>query len=100
MTRVLVGVQPARGHVGPTKPVVEALVAAGHQVAVVTGARYRETFEKLGATVELLPGEADFDETDLDGSIPGRAGLRGLKLARFDLTHFVRAMPHQLSVLD
>ncbi|SEC39536.1 UDP:flavonoid glycosyltransferase YjiC, YdhE family [Amycolatopsis tolypomycina] len=100
MTRVLVCVQPARGHVGPTKPVVEALVAAGHEVAVVTGARYREAFEKLGATVALLPEEADFDETDLDGTIPGRAGLRGLKLARFDLTHFVRAMPAQLSVID
>ncbi|MEV6448017.1 nucleotide disphospho-sugar-binding domain-containing protein [Amycolatopsis sp. NPDC051716] len=100
MTRVLVCVQPARGHVGPTKPIVEALVAAGHEVTVVTGARYRETFEKLGAAVALLPGPADFDETDLDGTIPGRAGLRGLKLARFELTHFVRAMPHQLSVID
>ncbi|MEU4247596.1 glycosyltransferase [Amycolatopsis sp. NPDC026612] len=100
MARILVCVQPARGHVGPTKPVVEALVAAGHEVAVVTGARYRETFEKLGATVALLPPEADFDETDLDGTIPGRAGLRGLNLARFELTHFVRAMPHQLSAID
>ncbi len=100
MTRVLVCVQPARGHVGPTKPVVEALVAAGHEVAVVTGARYREAFEKLGATVAVLPEEADFDETDLNGSIPGRAGLSGLKLARFELAHFVRAMPAQLSVID
>ncbi|WP_410640152.1 glycosyltransferase [Amycolatopsis sp. lyj-346] len=100
MTRVLVGVQPARGHVGPAKPIVAALLAAGHEVAVVTGSRYREAFEELGATVHVLPGEADFDETDLDGTIPGRAGLRGLKLARFELTHFVRAMPVQLSVLD
>ncbi|MDX3193632.1 glycosyltransferase [Streptomyces sp. MN03-5084-2B] len=100
MTRVLVGVQPARGHVGPTKPVVEALVTAGHEVAVVTGARYRQAFEELGATVGLLPGEADFDETDLDGTIPGRAGLSGLKLARFELAHFVLAMPAQLSALD
>ncbi|OXM62166.1 glycosyltransferase [Amycolatopsis vastitatis] len=100
MASVLVCVHPARGHVGPTKPIVEALIAAGHEVAVVTGARYRETFEKLGATVELLPPAADFDETDLDGSIPGRAGKRGLRLARFELTNFVRAMPHQLSVID
>ncbi|MEV5713837.1 nucleotide disphospho-sugar-binding domain-containing protein [Amycolatopsis mediterranei] len=100
MTRVLVCVQPARGHVGPTKPIVGALVAAGHDVAVVTGARYRETFEELGAAVRLLPEQADFDETDLDGTIPGRAGRRGLDLARFELTHFVRAMPAQLSVID
>ncbi len=100
MARVLVCVQPARGHVGPTKPVVAALLAAGHEVAVVTGARYRETFEALGAAVSVLPAEADFDETDLDGTIPGRAGKRGLRLARFELTNFVRALPHQLSVMD
>jgi UDP:flavonoid glycosyltransferase YjiC (YdhE family) len=100
MTRVLVCVQPARGHVGPTKPIVEALLAAGHEVAVVTGARYRAAFEKLGATVKVLPPEADFDETDLEGSIPGRAGRKGLRLARFELATFVRAMPAQLSVLD
>ncbi|MEV7095775.1 nucleotide disphospho-sugar-binding domain-containing protein [Amycolatopsis sp. NPDC051045] len=100
MTRVLVCVQPARGHVGPTKPVVEALIAAGHEVAVVTGARYRQAFEELGAEVSVLPPEADFDETDLDGTIPGRAGLSGLKLARFELAHFVRAVPAQLSVID
>jgi UDP:flavonoid glycosyltransferase YjiC (YdhE family) len=100
MSRVLVCVQPARGHVGPTKPIVAALLAAGHEVAVVTGARYRRTFEELGAEVRVLPPEADFDETDLDGSIPGRAGLHGLKLARFELTNFVRAMPAQLSVMD
>ncbi|GHG28252.1 MULTISPECIES: glycosyltransferase [Amycolatopsis] len=100
MTRVLVCVQPARGHVGPTKPIVEALAAGGHEVTVVTGARHRETFEKLGATVDLLPPAADFDETDLDGTIPGRAGKRGLELARFELANFVRAMPHQLGVID
>lgn len=98
MARVLVCVQPARGHVGPTKPIVDALVAAGHEVTVVTGARYRNAFP--GAEVTLLPPEADFDETDLDGSIPGRAGRKGLNLARFELTNFVRAMPAQLSVLD
>jgi len=100
MASVLVCVQPARGHVGPTKPIVEALLGAGHEVAVVTGARYRRTFEDLGAEVGVLPPEADFDETDLDGSIPGRAGLKGLKLARFELTHFVDAMPAQLSAMD
>ncbi|MEV4142691.1 glycosyltransferase [Amycolatopsis sp. NPDC049691] len=98
MARVLVCVQPARGHVGPTKPIVEALLAAGHDVTVVTGKRYREAFGT--ATVRLLPPEADFDETDLDGSIPGRAGKRGLRLARFELANFVGALPAQLSVLD
>ncbi|SFW77640.1 glycosyltransferase [Amycolatopsis australiensis] len=100
MAAVLVCVHPARGHVGPTKPIVEALLGAGHEVAVVTGARYRRAFEELGAEVRVLPPEADFDETDMDGSVPGRAGKRGLNRARFELANFVRAMPHQLSVMD
>lgn len=100
MSSVLVCVQPARGHVGPTKPVVEALVAAGHDVAVITGARYRETFAELGAEVTTLPAEVDFDETDLNGSIPGRAERSGLALARFELGTFVGAMPAQLATID
>lgn len=100
MSSVLVCVQPARGHVGPTKPIVAALLAAGHEVTVITGARYRQAFTELGAEVTVLPQEIDVDETDLDGTIPGRAGLRGLKLGRFELTNFVRAMPAQLRTID
>ncbi|KMS82347.1 glycosyl transferase, partial [Streptomyces regensis] len=100
MSSVLVCVQPARGHVGPTKPLVAALVAAGHDVAVITGARYRDAFTELGADVTVLPGEVDFDETDLNGSIPGREGLRGPKLGRFELSRFAGAMSQQLRTVD
>ncbi|PZU41999.1 MAG: glycosyl transferase [Arsenicicoccus sp.] len=100
MSRVLICVQPARGHVGPTAPLARALVAAGHEVSVITGARYLDTFADLGARTLPLPPEVDFDDTDLDGSVPGRAGLSGMRLARFDLTRFVEAMPHQLRVVD
>lgn len=100
MSSVLVCVQPARGHVGPTKPLVSALVAAGHRVAVVTGARYREAFARVGAEVTVLPAEVDFDETDLDGSIPGREGRSGLQLGRFELDRFAGAMSAQLRTVD
>lgn len=100
MSRVLICLQPARGHVGPTAPLARALVAAGHEVSVITGARYLDTFADLGARTLPLPPEVDFDDTDLDGSVPGRAGLSGMRLARFDLTRFVEAMPHQLRVVD
>lgn len=100
MSSVLVCVQPARGHAGPTKPLVAALIEAGHDVAVVTGARYRTAFADLGAEVTVLPEAVDFDETDLNGSIPGREGLRGPKLGRFDLSRFAAAMPDQLHVVD
>ncbi|GAA1194912.1 glycosyltransferase [Prauserella alba] len=100
MSSVLVCVQPARGHVGPTKPLVAALLAAGHDVAVVTGARYEQAFAVLGADVTVLDAAVDFDETDLNGSVPGRAQLRGLKLGRFDLATFAGAMPGQLRAVD
>lgn len=100
MASVLVCVQPARGHVGPTKPVVAALLEAGHDVAVVTGARYERAFADLGADVTVLDDEVDFDETDLNGSVPGRERLSGLKLGRFDLERFADAMPAQLRAVD
>lgn len=100
MSSVLVCLQPARGHVGPTKPLVTALLDAGHEVAVVTGARYERVFADLGADVTVLDDEADFDETDLDGSIPGRAQLRGPKRGRFDLARFASVMPAQLRAVD
>lgn len=100
MATVLIAVLPARGHVGPTVPAAEALVEAGHTVRVLTGTAYASRFAAVGAAVRLLPSESDFDDTDLTASFPERADLRGIRLARFDLTNFVTAMGPQLAVID
>lgn len=91
---VLVCVLPGRGHVSPTAEAVAVLVADGHRVRVVTGRRYASAFRAVGASVILMGADADFDDSDLDGSFPGRRGLRGLALARHDLREsFVRPIP-------
>lgn len=96
MARVLICVLPAQGHVGPTLPVAEALVRAGHAVQVLTGRRYIDAFAAVGADAARLPEEADFDE----GHFPEREGLQGLRLARADLTGFVTRMGPQLMAID
>lgn len=100
MAGVLICVQPAQGHVQPTLPAVRALVGAGHRVRVLTGRRYGDRFAQAGATWLPLPEAVDFDDTDLDASLPGRSGLRGIALARFDLSSFVRAVPAQAAAVD
>ncbi|MEI2777311.1 MAG: glycosyltransferase [Tetrasphaera sp.] len=97
---ILVCVQPARGHVGPVLPVVAGLIEAGHDVRVITGRRYGARFEALGARWLPLPDGVDFDDSDLDASFPERRRLRGVALARFDLTSFVDAIPAHLGVID
>lgn len=95
MVRALLCVLPAKGHVGPTLPVAEALVRAGHEVHVLTGRAYVDAFDAVGAHTARLPEQADFD-----GSFPEREGLRGLALARADLTGFVTRMRPQLAAID
>lgn len=98
---VLVCVLPARGHVAPTAAVVEGLIADGDAVHVVTGDRYAEWFTALGADITLLDEQGDFDDSDFDASFPGRSALRGLALARHDLTEvFVRPMPSRWASLQ
>jgi MGT family glycosyltransferase len=96
MATVLICVLPAKGHVGPTLPAAEALVEAGHTVHVLTGRQYLDEFAAVGARTARLPEESDFH----DGSFPERDGLRGMRLARFDLTLFVTRMGPQLAAID
>ncbi len=96
MANVLICVLPAKGHVGPTLPAAEALVRAGHTVHVLTGREYVEEFTAIGARPAPLPEESDFD----GGYFPEREGLRGVRLARFDLTTFVTRMRPQLEAVD
>ncbi len=53
MARILVASVPAYGLANPSLPIVQALVAAGHQVDYLTGESFRERVERCGAT--LLP---------------------------------------------
>ena len=80
MSSVIVSVMPFAGHVAPTTGVVTELLARGHSVRVYTGAKYAETFARLGARVVPWSLAPDFDETNLPAAFPqlGRRGPRGL----------------------
>lgn len=72
--RVLVGVVPVAGHVGPVSAVVDELVRRGHRVRVYSGARFHERFARLGATVVPWVAAEDFDADDLAATFPEAAG--------------------------
>ncbi|MBS1673520.1 MAG: glycosyltransferase family 1 protein [Actinobacteria bacterium] len=92
---------PVHGHVTPLLVVARALVAAGHEVRFLTGIRYRDAVESTGARWVPLPAEADFDDSDVDASFPGRVGLRGVAGARWDLRHiFLDPAAAQLRTVD
>lgn len=92
---------PVHGHIAPLIAVTRHLVASGHRVRFLTGARYRDTVEAAGAEWLALPSEADYDDTDMDVAFPGRVGLSGPAGIRYDLREiFLRPAPAQLAALD
>lgn len=101
MTAVLICSTPVHGHVTPLLSVARHLVAAGHDVRFLTGARYQAAVERLGAEWLPLPAAADYDDADMDAAFPGRVGLRGVSSARWDLRNiFLEPARDQLAAVD
>jgi len=102
MPTYLLTATPARGHVVPLLAVAEHLVAQGHRVLFMTGARYSADVEATGARLVPLPPEAEIDFENLGAAYPERDTLRGVAAMRFDiLTLFVRPGASQYAaVLD
>ncbi len=98
---LLVCSTPVHGHVTPLLAVTRHLVASGHRVRFLTGARYREAVETAGAEWLPLPAEADYDDRDMDAAFPGRVGLSGPAGIRYDLREiFLRPGAAQLRAVD
>jgi UDP:flavonoid glycosyltransferase YjiC (YdhE family) len=68
--KAMITVVPMAGHVGPMSGLVRELVSREHQVRVYTGARYRQRFTDLGATVVPWSAAQDFDEDDIGATFP------------------------------
>jgi len=85
MVSVLLCSTPVHAHVTPLLAVVRSLVARGHDVRVLTGARFAPAVAAAGAEHVPLPPEADFDDRDLAAHFPGRAGRTGLDAIRHDM---------------
>src|SRR5690606_31412915 len=91
MASVLLCSTPVHAHVTPLLAVTRALVARGHDVRFLTGARFAAAAQAAGAEHVPLPAEADFDDLDLAGAFPGRAGRTGLDASRHAMLEiFVR----------
>jgi UDP:flavonoid glycosyltransferase YjiC (YdhE family) len=92
MSSIVIASVPVHGHVTPLLEVAKHLVARGDRVRFLTGARFAEQVDAVGAEHLPLPEEAEFDDQqDLHEMFPERAGLKGAKAIAFDLEHvFVR----------
>jgi len=101
MLSLLICSTPVHGHITPVLAVTRSLVGAGHDVRVLTGARYRSDVEATGARWVPLPAEADYDDRNMDDAFPGRVGLSGVAGVRWDLQHiFLDPAPAQLRAID
>ncbi|MCB7135923.1 glycosyltransferase [Cellulosimicrobium marinum] len=91
MASLVLASTPVHAHVTPLLAVARSLVSRGHDVRFLTGARFADSVAATGAQHVPLPPEADFDDRDLAGHFPGRAGRTGLDAIRYDMTEiFVR----------
>jgi UDP:flavonoid glycosyltransferase YjiC (YdhE family) len=100
MSSIVVVSVPAHGHVTPLLTVAEGFVKRGDEVRFLTGARFADKVRATGATFLPLPEEADYDDTSVLERLPGRAKLKGVKAAAFDIEHvFARPARAQYDAL-
>jgi len=101
MSSLLLCSTPVHGHVTPLLAVARHLVAGGHRVRFLTGRRYRDAVEATGAEWLGLPDDADYDDTDMNASFPGRVGRKGPDGIRWDMREiFLKPAPAQLAAVD
>ncbi|WP_159801048.1 glycosyltransferase [Arthrobacter zhaoguopingii] len=100
MATYLLCSSPIYGHVVPLVEIGRYLRSQGHQVGMLTGARFEDTVTGAGLRFLRLPEACDFDDRDLDLSFPGRVGKKGLARLRFDMAEvFIKPMPQQYRAL-
>jgi UDP:flavonoid glycosyltransferase YjiC (YdhE family) len=101
MSSLLICSGPVYGHVAPLLATARHLLAQGHDVRFLTGAKYRDLVEATGATFLQLPPGADFDDADLDVAFPGRVPLKGVARLRYDIDAlFLSPVPSQVEAID
>src|SRR5215203_5199954 len=98
MARILFTTMPMAGHLRPGLPIARALVAAGHDVAWYSGAKYRASVERTGARVYPMGEALDFDDAAFDDGDRGPGGLRALRQAILDV--FIAPVPGWAEEVD
>lgn len=88
MSLVVATATPFHGHVQPVLTVAADLVRRGHEVVVLTGARFADDVRAAGAQHVCLPPAADWDDRKLDLYFPERTALPpGPAQLDYDLKH-------------
>lgn len=87
MSRILVSVTPAPGHVNPMLLIAEHLAKRGHDVTFNSGEIFRERAEAAGLRFVPLQGIANFDFRRLDEIFPERRTFLGIQQVDYDMKH-------------
>jgi MGT family glycosyltransferase len=96
VARVVVACTPLQGHVTPLVALAGELVSRGHEVEVLTGARFAGAVGEVSARHRSLPAGADYDDRTLE-----RAGGGRLRRVRADIrTLLADRLPAQHDALD
>jgi MGT family glycosyltransferase len=98
MARILFTTMPMAGHLRPGLPIARELLAAGHDVAWYSGAKYRHLVERIGARVYPMAAGLDFDDAAIEERPGSRPGLQTLKQAILDV--FIRPIPAWVAEID
>ncbi|MGI5442936.1 glycosyltransferase [Streptomyces shenzhenensis] len=88
MARIVVASTPAHGHVSPLLTAATALSARGHDVTMLTGARFESAVTAAKVAFTPLPAASDYDDRNLTECFPERTQVTaGIEQVGFDLMH-------------
>lgn len=96
MSSYLLCAPPVYGHLAPLVAVGRGLVVRGHEVTMLTGAKYRDLVTAAGIRHVPLPASVDFDDGHLEEVLADASSSRGIARVREGmLAVFVRVIPGQ-----
>lgn len=87
VAKFLMMTDAAVGHVMPCLPIMRKLIERGHEVVWMTGRRYRDKVEELGARFQPLPDEMDPGDLDMYEARFGDKELKGLAQIKWAIKH-------------
>lgn len=89
MYKIIILIEPAEGHFNPFIPIVRKLVKNGHEVVCITGRKYKEHVENMGATFHPLPIKWDPEDNDIHDILPELKKLSGLSQIKYYLKYIL-----------
>ena len=100
MSAIVMASVPIFGHVMPMTRLAGQLVERGHAVRFLTGARFADSVEAVGAEFVALPAEADFDDRATHAGVDPSQRPDGVAGLRYDVMNvFLRPGRSQYEAL-